>query len=118
MKVDLVVVFLAHVRRIEALIPQWIRSHKTSLDSLIELGEELGGGTDADLLLPVFRAPNGQRCAPETAAAQTPVLDILKPLSEATGTGRLRFPVDSLVESHHLILDSGGLDEPGVERII
>ena len=113
-----IVILLAHVGRIETFVPQGVRWHDPSLDSLVKLSAELGGGAYAYLFFPIFGTPNRQRSTPETAPAKVPVLDILEPLAETTGTGRLRLPVDGLVKSDHLVLDCGGLDEPGVQRVI
>ena len=112
MEVDAVVVLLAHVRGVEALFLQGIGAHDARRDSLLHFGVEFGRAADADLFLAVFRAPYRQGSAPETASAEVPVLDILKPLAETPGAGVLRFPADFLVQGDHAVLDRGGLDEP------
>ena len=117
-EINPVVVLLAHVLRIKTIVLKRIACHESGFHSLVDLGVELCDRADADLLLSVLGAPDRKRCAPETAAAEVPVLDILKPLAETSRTGGLRLPGDRLVQSDHLVLDSRGLDEPGVERII
>ena len=118
MEINPVVVLLAHVLRIKTIVLKRIACHESGFHSLVDLGVELCDRADADFLLAVLGAPDRKRCAPETAAAQIPVLNVLKPLAETSGTRGLRLPGDRLVQSHHLVLDSSGLDEPGIERII
>ena len=117
-EINPVVVLLAHVLRIKTIVLKRIACHESGFHSLVDLGVELCDRADADLLLSVLGAPNRERSAPETAAAQVPVLNVLKPLTETTGTGGFRFPGDRLVQGNHLVLDRRGLDEPGIERII
>ena len=118
MEVYLVIVLETHVLRIESLVPKWVGLHESGCDALVDLGEELGHRTYADLLLAIFGTPDRKRSAPVTATAEVPVLDVLEPLSETSGTGRFRFPGNLLIESHHLILDGSSLDKPSVERIV
>ena len=117
-QVDAGEVLGAVVLRIEALILQGIGRHDAGRHRLLDLGVELGNGADADLLAAVLGAPDGQRRAPEAAAAQVPVLDVLEPLAEAPGARGGGLPGDLFVELHHLVLHGRGLDEPRVERII
>ena len=118
MKVDLVVVLLAHVSRVEAIVLQRIAFHESGSDRLLDFSIELFQAAYALLLLAVFSTPDRKRSSPETASGEVPVLDILKPLTETSSTGRFRFPSDGLVQCHHLVLDCRGLDEPCVERIV
>jgi len=112
MDVDLVVVFLGHILRIEALGCKRILSHESCSDSLVDLCIKLLDGTDALFFLAVLRHPDRERSTPIAASAEVPVLDVLKPLSETACTCRLRLPHDLLVELHHSFTYRGGLDEP------
>ena len=118
MEVDPVVVLLRHVRRVESQSLERIGVHHSRGHRLFDLRIEFRNSPDADLLLAVVRTPDRERSAPETAAAQVPVLDVLQPLSETAGAGGFRLPGDCLVEGHHLVLDGTGFDEPGIKRIV
>ena len=118
MQVDAVVILgrvgLGH----EAVILIGIALHETRFDGAFDLGVEFADGADALLLRIVFRAPNGQRCAPIATAAQVPVLQVLEPFAEATRAGALWLPVDRIVELDHAIAAGGGADKPAVKRIV
>ena len=118
MEVDLVVVLLAHVFRIEASVLQRVGRHYTGCDSLLDFCVELFQASDALLFLAVLCTPDRKRSSPETASGEVPVLDILQPLSETSCAGRFRFPDDGLVQCHHLLLHGRGLDEPRIQRIV
>ena len=113
-----VIIFLGHVCRIESLCLERILSHDAGCHRFFNLCIKLCDRTDAFCFLAVFGLPYRKRCSPVTAAAEVPVLDILKPLSETSCTGRFRLPCDGLVELHHPLTHSRGPDEPGVERIV
>ena len=117
-EVDPVIVLLAHVLRVEALVLQGVGGHEAGFHSLVYLSVELLDAAYAHLLLSVFAAPYRERSAPEAAAAEVPVLDVLEPLAETACTRGLGLPCNGLVERNHLVLHGAGLDEPGVERIV
>ena len=117
-EVYLVVILKAHISRVETLVGQRIGGHNAGLDGLLDLVVELLDGAYAFLLLAVLGAPDRERCAPIAAAAEVPVLDVLEPFAETAGTRGFGFPGDLLIESHHLLAHSRGLDEPGVQRVI
>ena len=118
MEIDAVVVILAHVCRIESLVFKGIGGHYACCNRFLDLLVELLGAAYADFFLAVFGTPDRERRAPETAAAEVPVLDVLKPNAEASGAGGFRLPADLLVQGYHLVFDGGGADEPGIKRII
>ena len=117
-KIYLVVVFEAHIGRVEAFVFQRIGCHDAGGNGFFDFCVKLFYRADADFLFAVFGTPDGQRSAPVTAAAEVPVLDILKPLAEAAGTGGGWLPGDFLVQGHHFILYGRCLDEPAIQRVI
>ena len=117
-EIDAVVVILAHVCRIESLVFKGIGGHYACCNRFLDLLVELLGAAYADFFLAVFGTPDRERRAPETAAAEVPVLDVLEPNAEASGAGGFRLPADLLVQGYHLVFDGGGADEPGIKRII
>ncbi len=117
-QVDAAVVLLGHILRIESFIPERVGHHHPGCHGLVDLGVELLERADAFLFLAVLAAPYGQRCAPIAAAAEVPVLDVLKPFPETSAACGLRLPDDGVVELHHLLPHRCGTDEPGVERVV
>ena len=117
MNVYLVVVFLAVVTRNEAFLLEWITSHHACCDSFFNLVVKFLNTTYA-LLLSIVISPDGQWSAPVAAAAQVPVIEVLKPLPKATCAGVLGFPLDGLVKFHHAVFASGGANEPAIKGIV
>ena len=109
---------MGHVLRIEALVTQWVALHHPGSDGFVDLVVEFLDRAYADFLLAVFGAPDRERGAPEAAARQVPVLDVLQPLAEASGSRGFRLPSDSLVQGYHLVLDGSGLYEPCIQGIV
>ena len=62
--------------------------------------------------------PDIQWCSPVTVSGNTPVLNVLKPVTETSLTDALRNPVDRVVVADQVILDCGHLDEPGFTCIV
>ena len=62
--------------------------------------------------------PDIQRSTPVTVPADTPVLYILKPVSETALADILRDPVDRIVIRDQVLLHIGHLDKPGLARIV
>ena len=117
-EIDEVIVLPAHVLRIESLVLQWIACHYPGSHGLLDFGIEFLYGAYAFLFLAVLRTPDRERCAPEAASREVPVLDVLQPFSETACSGGLRLPGDGLIELHHFLTHCGGLDEPAVERVV
>ena len=117
-QVDSVVVLLTHVGRVEAGLPEGVRLHDSGSHSLVNLGIELGGRTYAQLLPAVLGTPDRKRGAPVAAAAQVPVLDVLKPFPETSGPGGLRLPAYPGIELHHLLAHCGRAYEPAVQGVV
>ena len=112
MDIDLIIVLLRHILRIEALGSERILSHEARCNSLVDLGIKLLDRTDALSLLAVLCLPYRKRGTPVTAARKVPVLDILKPLTETACSCRLRLPCNLLIEFHHSLANRCSLDEP------
>ena len=113
-----VIISKGHVRRVETLVLERIGCHDSGCYSLLYLGVELGCGADALLFLSILGAPDRERGAPVAASGEVPVLDVLEPLSETSGTCGLRLPGNGLVQCNHLVLDSRSLYEPRIKRIV
>ena len=64
-------------------------------------------------VLAVLGLPDGKWRAPESVAAESPVDVPLKPIAEAVAPHFLRIPVHLVVGLDELVLELGGLDEPG-----
>ena len=62
--------------------------------------------------------PDIQWCSPVTVSGNTPVLNVLKPVTETSLTDALRNPVDSIVVTDQIILYCSHLDEPGLTCIV
>ena len=94
----------------------------------VELGIGRGGiagqvcqffaASDADLLSAVRAFPDIERCAPVTVSGDTPVLDVLQPVSETAFADVGGDPVDLLVVADQVIADLCHLDKPGLTRIV
>ena len=65
-----------------------------------------------------FTLPDVQWCSPVTVTADTPVLNVFKPVAETSFTDALRDPVDCIVISDQVILNCCHLDEPGFSCIV
>ena len=117
-EVNLLVIGLGVVAGHEAFVAQRVGGHEACSNRFIQFIVELLYAADADFLRTVFGAPDGQGSAPETAARQVPVLEVLQPLAEAARTGCCWLPQDGVVEFHHALAGSGGTDEPAVERVV
>ena len=116
-QVDAVVVLLRIVARHEAFVLQRIAFHHAGSHCFLYLLIEFLKASDANLLA-VLVAPYRQRCAPEARTRQVPVVKVLKPVAETSGTGRLWLPVDGLVELKHTVFLSRRAYEPRVEGIV
>ena len=82
-QVNLVVVLFRHVTRHKAILLQRIVLHDASLDGFLDFIVQFLDRADANLLT-VLRAPDGQRCTPETATAEVPVVQVVEPVAEAS----------------------------------
>ena len=118
MQIDLIVVRLCVIARLEALLLVKITLHQASLYGLLDLGIQLLYRADTLLLLAILCSPDRQRRTPVTATAQVPVLQVLQPFAEATRTGALRLPVDRSVQLHHALTASRRADKPAIQRIV
>ncbi len=67
-QVNLIVVFLAHIVRSEALILQRIGGHNPGFYGFLYLSVEFFQAADALLFLAVFCTPDRKRCTPESAS--------------------------------------------------
>ena len=67
MDIDLIIILLRHILRIEALGSERILSHETGSDSLLDLSIEFLDRTDALSLLAVLSLPYRKRSTPVTA---------------------------------------------------
>ena len=85
-KVYLVIVSLAVIAGDKAFILIWVALHDTCSHRLFYLIVQLGDRTDT-FSLAILTCPDRKRSSPITATAQVPVVKILKPLAETTGTG-------------------------------
>ena len=65
-----------------------------------------------------FTLPNIQRCTPVTVTADSPVLNILKPVSETSFSNTFRNPVDRVVICDQVIFYSRHFDEPGLTCVV
>ena len=74
--------------------------------------------TDSDLLTALLALPDVERSPPITISRYRPILDVLQPVAEASGTDGLRDPVDGFIVSDKIVLDLGHLDIPGLSRIV
>ena len=83
MQVYLVIILLTHVTRHKALVLQQVARHESSLDALLYLVVQFLDTADAKFLT-ILRAPDGQRCSPETAARKVPVVEVLQPVAETS----------------------------------
>ena len=92
--------------------------HPSGLDGFFNLIHQFFHRSDAYFFCTIFCSPDGQRCTPVTAAAQIPVLQIFEPFPEPAGSGRLRFPVDGVVECYHLLAAGCAFYKPAVKRVI
>ena len=73
--------------------------------------------TDAKLVA-VLVAPYGQRRTPEAAAAEVPVVKVLKPVAKSPCTSAFGLPVNCFVQFHHPVLAGRRTYEPTIERIV
>ena len=62
--------------------------------------------------------PDIQWCSPVTVSGNTPVLNVLKPVTETSLTDALRNPVDGVVVADQIIFYCCHLDEPGLTCIV
>ena len=74
--------------------------------------------SDGELVPAVLTLPDVQRRAPVTVSGNTPVLDILQPVSETALADGFRNPVDGMVVRHQLVAHLGHLDKPRLPRVI
>ena len=118
MQINLIIVRLRVIARLEALLLVRIALHQACLHRLLDLGIQLLDRANALLLLAILCPPDWQRSTPIAATAQVPVLQILQPFAETTRTGALRLPVDRGVQLHHALTASGRADKPAIQRIV
>ena len=95
-----------------------ISFHEAGLNGFVYFCKQFRDRTDAYLFLSVFRTPDRQRCAPITAAAEVPVVQVIQPLSETSCTCRFGLPVNCLVEGNHLVARHSGTYKPAVQRVV
>ena len=62
--------------------------------------------------------PDVQWCSPVTVTADSPVLDILKPVTETSLTNAFRNPVDGVIIADQILFNSCHLNKPGFSCII
>ena len=74
-------------------------------------------GSDADPLS-ALTLPDIERCAPVTVSGKSPVLDVLKPVSESSGSDGFGHPVYGVVVLYKVFLYGSDLDVPGFTRIV
>ena len=86
MQVNLIVVIGCIDTGLETLLLERVGFHYASLNCLLYLVIEFLNRADAQFITLII-APYGQRSTPVTAAAQVPVIQVLKPLSETACTG-------------------------------
>ena len=65
-----------------------------------------------------FTFPDIQRCSPVTVTGNTPVLNVLQPVSETAFADTFRNPVDGIVVADQILLHCGHLNKPGFPGII
>ena len=99
---------LMHIRQLEAC------RHKSCLDRFGNFSFDLSNRANTLFLCTIFFAPDRQRGSPVTRTRQVPIHQILEPVAKAARSGRLRFPVDGLVQLNQLIFYGCGFDEPTV----
>ena len=105
-----IVVSLAVIARF--MVRPRVCFHETGLDGFVYFYKEFGNRTDANLFGSIFGTPDRKRSSPVTRAGEVPVVEVIEPLAETSGTGGFRLPVNGLVEGDHLITRFGRLDEP------
>ena len=62
--------------------------------------------------------PDGQGCSPVSLTRQSPVLDVLQPVSKATVLDMVRVPGDLLIVGNHLILERRRTNKPGILGVV
>ena len=92
--------------------------HEACLNRFLDFIEQFCDRTDTNLFRSVFGSPDRQRRSPITGTREVPIVEVIQPLTETTGSGRFWLPVDGLVEGNHLITRHGRFNEPRVQRII
>ena len=95
-----------------------ISLHKARLHGFLNLFKQFGYRTDADLLLPILRAPNRQRSAPVTRTGQIPVVQVLQPFAKTPRSGRFGLPIDGVIQANHLLSRLRRTDKPRVKRVV
>ena len=70
------------------------------------------------LLMSTFTLPYRKWCSPVTVTGDTPVLDILKPVTETSFSDGIRDPVYSIVVADQVIFDCSHFDKPGFSCVI
>ncbi len=117
-QIDFLVVFGRIIARHESFVGKRIRRHNAGSHSLLYLGIQRGHAVDAHFLRTILSTPYRQRSAPETAAREVPVLQILKPFAEAARACGGRFPLNQTVVLYKFVAHSCGTHKPAVQRII
>ena len=116
-EINLVVVSLAVVARNEAFFLPGVRLHETGGNRFLNFIVEFFNAANAQFLL-VVATPDRQRSAPVAATAEVPVVEVLEPLAETSGSGVLGFPLYSLVELYHAVFACSRTDKPAIERVV
>ncbi len=70
------------------------------------------------VLMTTFTFPDIKWCAPVTVTAQPPILNVFKPVAEASLADTFRHPVDGIVVADEIITDIGHADKPRITRIV
>jgi len=70
------------------------------------------------LLVTTLTLPYRKWCSPVTVTGDTPVLDILKPVTETSFSDRIRDPVYSIVVADQVIFDCRHFDKPGFSCVV
>ena len=70
------------------------------------------------LLMTTLTLPYRKWCSPVTVTGNTPVLDILKPVTKTSFSDGLRNPVYGVIVADQVIFDCSHLDEPGFSCVV
>ena len=95
-----------------------IFGHQAGGHRLLNFGFQLSHRTNADSLLAIVGTPDRQWDSPISGAAQVPILQILEPVTKATGTGAFGAPTDFSIKGNQTVFGRRSADKPTVERII
>ncbi len=118
MDVKKVIILSGEHTRTKSFGLERILLHKAFFHGFVRTVRQFLIAADHGLFAAVLGAPYRQRRSPVARAGKIPVLHILKPFAEATGSSGGRFPLDCSVELDEPFACLGSADKPTVERII